>query len=135
MAGKLHPDEPGTRGARRIARKRVKSALAVIDRPRPTDHAVHAARKELKKARATLRLVRDALGHSTFKKENAALRDAARPLGEVRDVQILRGALKSLVGHYGAPVSKLPLDEFRRVLDHRRQESRTAVLGRPGPLK
>jgi CHAD domain-containing protein len=135
MAGNLHPDEPGTRGARRIARKRVKSALKLIDRQRPTDHSVHAARKELKKARATLRLVRDALGHSAYKKENAALRDAARPLGEVRDAQILRDALKSLVGHYGAPVSKLPLAEFRRVLDHRHQESRAAVLGRPGPLK
>ena len=135
MAGKLHPDEPGTRGARRIARKRVKSALELIGRHHPTDHSVHAARKELKKARATLRLVRGALGNSTYKKENAALRDAARPLGEVRDAQILLDALKSLMGHSGAPASRLPLENFQRVLNHRREESRAVVLRRPGPLK
>jgi CHAD domain-containing protein len=135
MAGKLHPDEPGTRGARRIARKRVKSALELIGRQPPTGRSVHAARKELKKARATLRLVRDALGNSTYKKENAALRDAARPLGEVRDAQILLDALKSLMGHSGAPASKLPLKDFQRVLNHRRNESRAVVLRTPGPLK
>jgi hypothetical protein len=53
----------------------------------------------------------------------------------VRDAQVLLDALKSLVGRYRAPVSKSPLEEFRRVLDHRRQESRAAVLGRPEPLK
>jgi CHAD domain-containing protein len=135
MAGKLHPDEPGTRGARRIARKRVKSALELIGRQHPTDHSVHAARKELKKARATLRLVRDALGNSTYKKENAALRDAARPLGEVRDAQILLDALKSLMGHSGGAASRLPLESFQRVLSHRRRQSRAVVLRRPGPLK
>jgi CHAD domain-containing protein len=40
--------------------------------------AVHSARKELKKARATLRLLRDALSDAVYKRENAALRDAAR---------------------------------------------------------
>jgi CHAD domain-containing protein len=135
MAGKLQPDEPGTRGARRIARHRVKSALEILARQHPTDHSVHAARKELKKARATLRLVRDALGTSTYKKENAALRDAARPLSQVRDAEVLRDALKSLIGHYGAPASKLPLGKFQRVLDRRLRESRVAVLRRAGPLK
>src|ERR1700744_646684 len=128
MAGKLHPDEPGTRGARRIARKRVKSALALIDRPRPTDHAVHAARKELKKARATLRLVRDSLGDATFKKENAALRDAARPLGELRDRQVLVEALDSLLEHYGKPAAALPLGKFRRVLELRNREFHERIL-------
>ena len=135
MAGKLHPDEPGTRGARRIARKRVKSALALIGRQPPTGGSVHAARKELKKARATLRLVRDALGNSTYKKENAALRDAARPLGEVRDAQILVDTLKSLIAHHGGSNSKLPLESFERVLNHHRKESRAVVLRRPEPLK
>src|ERR1700744_220986 len=119
MAGKLQPDEPGTRGARRIARHRLESALELLGQRRASDHSVHAARKELKKARATLRLVRDALGTSTYKKENAALRDAARPLGEIRDAQVLRDALKSLIGHYGASASKLRLEKFQRVLERR----------------
>src|ERR1700744_5159398 len=112
MAGKLKPDEPGTRGARRIVPLRIKSSLKTLRAGGPDERSVHAARKELKKARATLRLVRDALGTSSYKKENAALRDAARPLGEIRDAQVLRDALKSLIGHYGASASKLRLAKF-----------------------
>lgn len=126
--------EPGTRRARRITHDRIKSALDTLEH-RANDDSVHAARKELKKARATLRLLRDALGKATYRKENAALRDAARPLSEVRDGRVLLDALSSLVKYYGAPAAALPLARFRRVLDHRRLESRKNVLGKPGPLR
>ncbi len=135
MAGQLKPDEPGTRGARRIARRRVKSAAEILGRRGPTEHSVHAARKELKKARATLRLVRDALGTKTYKKENAALRDAARPLSEVRDAQVLLKALQALIERFGARASRLPLSQFERALNLRRRESRAAVLKKGGPVK
>jgi CHAD domain-containing protein len=135
MTGKLKPDEPGTRGARRIARRRVKSALEILEGRGPTEHSVHAARKELKRARATLRLVRDALGTKTYKKENAALRDAARPLSEVRDAQVLLKALQALIERFGAPASRLPLGKFQRALNLRRRESRATVLKKDGPVK
>ena len=135
MVGRLRPDEAGTRGARRIARHRVESALAILGRKIPTDPAVHAARKELKKARATLRLLRDVLGTSTYKRENAALRDAARPLSELRDGQVLLDALSSLVEHHGAPASQWPLGKFEHVLNRRRGELRESVLKQPGPLQ
>jgi CHAD domain-containing protein len=135
MAGALQTDESGTRGARRIARHRVRSALEILGRKSPTDRSVHAARKELKKARATLRLVRDALGTSTYKKENAALRTAARPLSDVRDAEVLLEALHSLIEQYGAPASKLPLGKFQRALNRSRTESRATVLRGTGPLE
>jgi len=134
MAGKLKPDEPGTRGARRIARRRVKSALKALGARGPNGRSVHAARKELKKARATLRLVRDALGTSSYKKENAALRDAARPLGEVRDAEILLDSLKSIVGHSAARAAKLPLAQFQRSLTRSLGESRARVLKKAGAV-
>ena len=126
--------EPGTHRARRITRDRIKCALETLER-KTNDESVHAARKELKKARATLRLLRDALGKAAYKKENAALRDVARPLSEVRDGRVLLDALSSLVKYYGAPAAALPLTRFRRVLDHRRLESHKKVLGKPGPLR
>jgi CHAD domain-containing protein len=135
MAGTLQADESGARGARRIARHRVRSALEILGRKSPTDRSVHAARKELKKARATLRLVRDALGTSTYKKENAALRTAARPLSEVRDAEVLLEALHSLVERYDVPASRLHLGKFQRVLSRRRTESRVTVLRGTGPLE
>lgn len=134
MAGTLQPDEPGTRGARRIARRRVRSALEILGGESPSDRSVHAARKELKKARATLRLVRDALGAATYKKENAALRSAARPLSEVRDAEVLLEALHSLIEKYRRLAPKLPLEKFERVLSRGRTQSRATVLGGKGPL-
>lgn len=50
---------------------------------------VHAARKQLKKARATLRLLRFALGQKIFRRENASVRDAARALSGARDAEVL----------------------------------------------
>jgi CHAD domain-containing protein len=99
------------------------------------DSSIHAARKDLKRARATLRLLRDALGKSTYKKENAALRDAARPLSEARDGRVLLDALSSLVKYYGTSAADLPLGGFKRVLTRRRMQARKRVLGKPGPLR
>jgi CHAD domain-containing protein len=132
---KLKSDEAGTRGTRRIARRQVKTALEKLGRKTTSDRAVHTARKELKKARATLRLLREALGRSTYKRENAALRDAARPLGAVRDGRVLLDALSSLIEYSGAPAASLPLSRFKRVLSRRRTELLHQILERRGPLR
>jgi CHAD domain-containing protein len=50
---------------------------------------VHAARKQVKKGRATLRLLRPAIGEDNYTRENTALRDAARPISGLRDAQVL----------------------------------------------
>jgi CHAD domain-containing protein len=51
--------------------------------------AVHEVRKCFKKVRAALRLARDGLGEEVYRQENACFRDAARPLTEVRDAEVL----------------------------------------------
>jgi CHAD domain-containing protein len=51
--------------------------------------AVHEVRKCFKKARAALRLARDDLGEDVYRQENACFRDAARPLTEVRDAEVM----------------------------------------------
>jgi CHAD domain-containing protein len=132
---KLKQGESGTHGARRIARRRIKAALRTLGPNQTDDSSIHAARKDLKKARATLRLLREALGKSTYKKENTALRDAARPLSEARDGRVLLDALSSLVKYYGAPAAKLPLGDFKRALTRCRTQARKRVLGEAGPLR
>ena len=57
---------------------------------------VHAARKQLKKARATLRLLRFALGEKIFRQENIRVRDAARPLSGPRDAEVLLSTFDTL---------------------------------------
>jgi CHAD domain-containing protein len=132
---KLKHRESGTRGARRITRRRIKSALQTLVPKKSDDDSIHEARKELKKARATLRLLRDALGKKAYKRENTALRDAARPLSAVRDGRVLLDALNSLVEYYGAPARSLHLTQFKRALSRRRTQSRKIVLGKAGPLR
>jgi CHAD domain-containing protein len=60
------------------------------------DPAVHDARKDLKRARASLRLLRGGLGKTAFRRENLALRDAAKPLGAVRDAKAVLNAFATL---------------------------------------
>jgi CYTH domain-containing protein/CHAD domain-containing protein len=59
--------------------------------------AIHGARKDVKKARAALRLIREELGEKTFKRENRTLRDAARLLSASRDAEVKLETLDALV--------------------------------------
>jgi CHAD domain-containing protein len=98
VAAGLKRKESGTAGARRILRRETKKALQRIRPRHPVrGEAIHDARKRLKKARAALRLVRDSLGGSEYRRENQSLRDAARPLSQVRDADVLIATLDGLV--------------------------------------
>ncbi len=135
VAETLKRNKPGTRRARRIVRDQIDVALEALEPRAIRDSSIHAARKELKKARATLRLLRDTLGKRTYRRENAAIRDAARPLSEVRDGRVLLDALSSLMKYYGAPASALPLTRFKRLLNRQRTQAQKEILERPGPLQ
>jgi CHAD domain-containing protein len=57
---------------------------------------VHEARKDMKKLRALLRLVRGEIGKTTFARENACFRDAARELAGTRDTDVMLETLAAL---------------------------------------
>jgi hypothetical protein len=57
---------------------------------------VHGARKQIKKSRAALRLLRAALARATYRREDATLRSAARALNAVRDARVLARTLDAL---------------------------------------
>jgi CHAD domain-containing protein len=61
-----------------------------------SDSRVHDIRKRLKQCRAILRLLRKSLGKEAYRRENAQLRDAARPLVAVRDAAVLLQVLDGL---------------------------------------
>ena len=134
MAFELSRTEKGTASARRAVRHQVKNALEALSPRKVTDEAVHAARKDLKKGRAVLRLLRDALTHATYVRENAAMRDAARPLSIVRDSTVLLRQLDELVQRFGAPARALPLEGLRRALRAERAAARR-TLRRPVSLR
>jgi CHAD domain-containing protein len=111
MHAPLEADESIRKGLRRIARQHLQAALehvagASVD---SSDKAVHEARKAFKKVRAVLRMVRPKIGTRAFRIENECLRDAGRPLSEVRDATIFVQTLEKLKAELGEAI---PAEKF-----------------------
>lgn len=110
MAYRFKTDEPFAKGFRRVAAEQLGAAekrlrdSTVAPADIPTQ--VHESRKNLKRTRALLRLLRPALGEVAFKRENARLRDVGRTLSLRRDVDVLDQTLAKLAAERnGALVS------------------------------
>jgi CHAD domain-containing protein len=89
-AYRLRRREPLGLGVRRVARGRLDCAVERLRDPDLDEvEAVHEARKDLKKLRSALRLVRPVLGDRVYRRENERYRDAARRLSGARDAQAL----------------------------------------------
>ena len=120
---RLHPDRDPAGEVRRVARGRADSAVSGL---RASDSAtraaaVHTARKDMKKMRAVLRLIRGGMGKKNYRAENERFRDAAGKLSDARDAEVLIGTLESLLARY--PEDGPPLEAFREELDQRRREA------------
>lgn len=123
----LQRDEAGVAGVRQILQGWLSGANESLQKKTITDANIHDARKQLKKSRAALRLLRDAMGESTYRRENAALRDVARPLGAARDDKVTIAVLDDLIERYGAETRSLNPDEFRRLLRQEVTSARQAI--------
>jgi len=103
---RLLDDEDAADGMRRVIVGRLDKAAERLREVSADDgdalaEAIHGARKDLKKARAALRLIRDALGEKVFKRENQALRDAGRLLSASRDAEVKLATLDALAAGPG----------------------------------
>jgi CHAD domain-containing protein len=101
---------------RRILCAQVDCAIHALEGKRTADGDVHDARKAIKRARATLRLIRTGITEPAYRRENTALRDAARPLSAARDARILLDSLDRLEKLYGSAANQATPAQFRRVL-------------------
>jgi CHAD domain-containing protein len=97
-AFRLKEGEPVPDGIRRIAYGRIDHALDELNGKSDSgpEESVHEARKDMKKLRALLRLVRGDVGEKTFRREADAFRDAARELAGVRDADVMLATLGDL---------------------------------------
>jgi CHAD domain-containing protein len=128
-----NPDE-ALRQARRILRGQLKKGLRNLDgRHAANPEDVHDARKHIKKARATLRLLQGALARGDYRNEDHALRDAARPLSAARDAKVLVDALDELSERYRGARHIKGARRFRRtLLDARARAQRRALKAAGG---
>jgi CHAD domain-containing protein len=130
MSAELGRSEANAHGVRRVLCDEIDEAIQLLCRRRITDADIHSARRTLKKARATLRLLRPAVSATVFDRENATLRDAARPLGAARDAKVLLDSLDRLAKRYGGPAKhSVPL-AFRRLLAREQTAHGGKVKGR-----
>jgi CHAD domain-containing protein len=129
MAKPLRHTKSGTKEVQRLLCHHLDQALKALHERQPlSDAAVHGMRKQLKKGRADLRLLREALGSQTYAYENTTLRDVARPLTAVRDAKALLDTLDTLVEPSSVQVPALDLDRVRLALQDAYGEVRQRVL-------
>ncbi len=123
-AYRLLAGEPVDAGIKRVLAAQVDDAIAGLrgDAGLEPPEAIHEARKDVKKIRSALRLVRDALGDDVWRRENDHYRDVARRLSSFRDAEILVEALDELGERFGQS-ARDRFDGFRDQLD---EENRAA---------
>lgn len=114
---------------RRIARGRAERAAERLREAGEEElaAAIHGARKDLKKLRALLRLIREPLGEKVFKRENRRYRDAARLLSASRDAEVKLQTLRALREHAGDGLAPAPVASWERMLEADRDEVASAA--------
>jgi len=128
-AYRLRTKESPTEGLRRVALGRTEKALERL-RGAEGDElagAIHGARKDLKKLRGLLRLIRKELGKKGFKAENRRYRDAGRLLSGRRDAEVKLETLLDLRHRYDLPAGAAELWAGR--LEAERDELAAATRG------
>jgi CHAD domain-containing protein len=116
--------EPVAHAVRRIYGKVSNDALESLN---DTSHfeAVHGVRKEIKKLRSLLRLVRHDIGKEAYGKYTDTLRDAANHLRAMRDAQVTLGTFESLEKDFDGKVPTLRFPKIRSALrSHCRAEGK-----------
>lgn len=130
----LASDEGLAEGLTRVAAGRAEKALERLRESSAgeteTADAVHGARKDMKKLRTVLRLLRDELGGKLYKKENARFRDAARALSETRDAEVKLETLDALAEHEEA-LPEEAVESWRKILDRDREAATNAARDEP----
>lgn len=106
---------------RHIARQSLADAIGWLESRPLSDRAVHAVRKDLKRVRAMLRLMRPALRSEDYHHDNALLRDVARSLSAARDSKVLLDTLRDLPR---ASAATVPERNLRSHLEREHAHSR-----------
>jgi CHAD domain-containing protein len=107
--------------------RQLDEAIAGLKRCGHSAHAVHGVRKELKRVRATLRLLRTCFGVHAYHSENALIRDAAKPLTPARDAKVLLETLRRLEPETGVKEHNTFVRQLYRTLRHERQDAQRQV--------
>lgn len=111
MAFHFKKRESPTTAVRRLSRERIGKALDYLWKCDRLE-AIHSVRKEIKKVRATLGLVRGKMRANAYRKCVKTLRAAAKRLQDPRDARVRPQALERLIVHFQ---NRLPARSFAAI--------------------
>ncbi|MEX0404753.1 CHAD domain-containing protein [Aquibium sp. LZ166] len=117
-------DKTVQQGVRRIARRELEKAVEAIDDAPDVSRIIHLLHKRCKKLRGLIRLVRP--GFSGYAEENAAFREAARTLSDIRDADVMTKAYDTLMEANRGEVDRSAMAPVRRALTIRLKDARDA---------
>ena len=128
MAYRLNLDMPIPDAVRACAHEQLADAVRLLREEHAADPvaAVHGARKDLKKTRSLLRLVRPALKEKAYRRLNAELRDTARDLSGTRDADVMLETLDDLAGRFAGQVPRKTFTALKRSFGARARAARKA---------
>ncbi len=116
----LLKSEPLADGVARVINELLDDAGAQLaDKDIHPDTAVRDARKNVKKLRALLRLIRPALNNKTFKRHNNRLQRFGQQLGNTRVSAALPDTLQKLTDHFSVMLDDTALEPVRKSLARR----------------
>jgi CHAD domain-containing protein len=115
MSYRLDLGAPVPDALRAVLVERLEHAHNALRDADPDDAAtaIHSARKDIKKARALLRLARPDLPEETYRGENDALREIARSLTAAREADVLAETFELVATRLVGRVPELELDALR----------------------
>ena len=119
----LKPDESPPAGMRRIATGRIEKALERLAEAQEAEDptsGVHGVRKDLKKLRSELRLLRHELGDDLYRAENDTYREAGRLLSESRDAEVKVETLEDICERCAGTLPPGAAEEWIDALRHER---------------
>ena len=115
MAFRIKRKEATAQAVRRVTHECLAKALGELSQSGSLE-AIHAVRKEIKKLRAILRLVRDSIDRGSYCKASKALREAARHLGPARDAHVTLRAIKDLIDRFRGELPPRPFGHLVQAL-------------------
>jgi CHAD domain-containing protein len=111
----------------RTRNERLDKVIAALQgKPQPSAEAIHEARKELKRLRSLVQLIRGSMDKLVRTRETQALRNAALALAKSRDATALLNTMKTVFGTLTAedPRSRRVSPEGRKLLQQISDELR-----------
>lgn len=133
MPYRLEADEKPTAGMRRIALERAERAvrrLREAGRVEDPSECIHAARKDFKKLRAAVRLLRRELGEDLYRAENERYRNAGKLLSPSRDAEVKVETLEGLRERFAGRLEPADTADWLEQLQRERDRAvRAARIG------